>query len=93
MIEANAPIPEEPILFNKASSCISGPHDPVVLPRESEKSGWEVERDSKIVQGMTQMGRRTCICLITTGSPNTNLSASSLISRDPTQDHVSMTGG
>jgi len=42
-IETNAPIPEEPILFNKASSCISGPHDPVVLPRGSEKSDWEVE--------------------------------------------------
>jgi 2-keto-4-pentenoate hydratase/2-oxohepta-3-ene-1,7-dioic acid hydratase in catechol pathway len=42
-IETDAPIPEEPILFNKASSCISGPHDPVVLPRGSEKSDWEVE--------------------------------------------------
>lgn len=42
-LETNAPIPEEPILFNKASSCISGPHDDVLLPPGSEKLDWEVE--------------------------------------------------
>ena len=42
-LETNAPIPEEPILFNKASSCISGPHDNVLLPPGSEKLDWEVE--------------------------------------------------
>ena len=42
-IETNAPIPDEPIIFNKAPSCISGPHDPVVLPRGSTKCDWEVE--------------------------------------------------
>ena len=42
-LETNSPIPEEPILFNKASSCISGPHDPVLLPPGSEKLDWEVE--------------------------------------------------
>jgi 2-keto-4-pentenoate hydratase/2-oxohepta-3-ene-1,7-dioic acid hydratase in catechol pathway len=42
-IETNAPIPEEPILFNKAPSCISGPFDPVRLPRNSVKTDWEVE--------------------------------------------------
>lgn len=41
--ETNAPIPEEPILFNKAPSCISGPYDDVILPPDSEKSDWEVE--------------------------------------------------
>tara|TARA_R100000935_G_scaffold58902_1_gene99353 strand:+ start:9232 stop:10080 length:849 start_codon:yes stop_codon:yes gene_type:complete len=41
--ETNAPIPEEPILFNKASSCISGPQDDVLLPPGSEKLDWEVE--------------------------------------------------
>ena len=41
--ETNAPIPTDPILFNKAPSCISGPFDPVVLPRNSMKSDWEVE--------------------------------------------------
>jgi 2-keto-4-pentenoate hydratase/2-oxohepta-3-ene-1,7-dioic acid hydratase in catechol pathway len=42
-IETNAPIPSEPILFNKAPSCISGPFDPVTLPIGSVKSDWEVE--------------------------------------------------
>jgi 2-keto-4-pentenoate hydratase/2-oxohepta-3-ene-1,7-dioic acid hydratase in catechol pathway len=42
-IETNAPIPKEPILFNKAPSCISGPNDRVLLPRNSTKADWEVE--------------------------------------------------
>jgi len=42
-IETNAPIPAEPILFNKAPSCLSGPYDPVVLPKDSRKCDWEVE--------------------------------------------------
>ncbi len=41
--ETNAPIPKDPILFNKAPSCISGPNDPVLLPKNSRKSDWEVE--------------------------------------------------
>jgi 2-keto-4-pentenoate hydratase/2-oxohepta-3-ene-1,7-dioic acid hydratase in catechol pathway len=42
-IETNAPIPAEPILFNKAPSCISGPNDHVLLPLKSTKADWEVE--------------------------------------------------
>ncbi|AMV48605.1 fumarylacetoacetate hydrolase family protein [Paraburkholderia caribensis] len=42
-IETNAPIPAEPIIFNKAPSCLSGPNDPVILPRGSTKCDWEVE--------------------------------------------------
>lgn len=41
--ETGAAIPEEPILFNKAPSCVVGPNDDVVLPPDSEKSDWEVE--------------------------------------------------
>ncbi len=41
--EAGHPIPEEPIVFMKATSALNGPNDPVVLPRGSEKSDWEVE--------------------------------------------------
>jgi 2-keto-4-pentenoate hydratase/2-oxohepta-3-ene-1,7-dioic acid hydratase in catechol pathway len=41
--ETNAPIPTDPILFNKAPSCISGPFDHVILPRKSVKTDWEVE--------------------------------------------------
>ncbi len=41
--ETGSPIPKEPILFNKATSCIVGPNDHVVLPKGSTKTDWEVE--------------------------------------------------
>ncbi|APX16845.1 2-hydroxyhepta-2,4-diene-1,7-dioate isomerase [Phaeobacter inhibens] len=41
--EAGLAIPKHPILFLKANSAISGPNDPVVLPRGAEKVDWEVE--------------------------------------------------
>jgi 2,4-didehydro-3-deoxy-L-rhamnonate hydrolase len=41
--ETGAAIPKEPILFNKAPSCIVGPNDDVVIPKSSVKSDWEVE--------------------------------------------------
>lgn len=42
-VESGMPIPTEPILFNKAPSCIVGPNDRVVIPRGSQKTDWEVE--------------------------------------------------
>ncbi|KJF71686.1 fumarylacetoacetate hydrolase family protein [Agrobacterium arsenijevicii] len=41
--ESGMPIPEEPILFNKAPSCIVGPDDTVLIPPGSQKTDWEVE--------------------------------------------------
>jgi 2-keto-4-pentenoate hydratase/2-oxohepta-3-ene-1,7-dioic acid hydratase in catechol pathway len=41
--ETNSPIPKEPIVFNKAPSCIVGPNDDVVIPKGSKKTDWEVE--------------------------------------------------
>lgn len=41
--ETNSPIPAEPIIFEKAPSCISGPNDAVIIPRDSLKLDWEVE--------------------------------------------------
>lgn len=41
--EAGRPIPAEPALFTKAISCLTGPDDDVVLPRDSVKTDWEVE--------------------------------------------------
>jgi 2,4-didehydro-3-deoxy-L-rhamnonate hydrolase len=41
--EAGMPIPKEPIIFMKAVSCLSGANDPVMLPKGSQKSDWEVE--------------------------------------------------
>ncbi|WP_334188883.1 fumarylacetoacetate hydrolase family protein [Noviherbaspirillum sp.] len=41
--EAGMPVPSEPIVFMKATTSLSGANDPVVLPRDSKKSDWEVE--------------------------------------------------
>ena len=49
--ESNLPIPSEPVVFSKALSCIQGPNDEVMLPRNSKKSDWEVELG--VVIGMT----------------------------------------
>jgi 2,4-didehydro-3-deoxy-L-rhamnonate hydrolase len=41
--ETGAAAPAEPIIFSKHLSCLSGPNDDVVLPKESKKGDWEVE--------------------------------------------------
>ena len=41
--ESGMDIPEEPVLFFKASSAIVGPNDPIIIPKNSEKTDWEVE--------------------------------------------------
>jgi 2-keto-4-pentenoate hydratase/2-oxohepta-3-ene-1,7-dioic acid hydratase in catechol pathway len=41
--ESGNPIPDEPVLFLKASSAIGGPNDDIVIPRNSVKTDWEVE--------------------------------------------------
>jgi 2-keto-4-pentenoate hydratase/2-oxohepta-3-ene-1,7-dioic acid hydratase in catechol pathway len=41
--ETGSPIPAEPILFNKAPSCIVGPNDDTVIPKGAKKLDWEVE--------------------------------------------------
>src|SRR3712207_6575843 len=41
--ETGATVPPEPIIFMKATSAICGPNDDVEIPRNSEKTDWEVE--------------------------------------------------
>ncbi|MEH3145919.1 MAG: fumarylacetoacetate hydrolase family protein [Methylobacterium frigidaeris] len=41
--ESNLPIPKEPVVFTKAITSLNGPNDPVMLPKDSVKSDWEVE--------------------------------------------------
>jgi 2-keto-4-pentenoate hydratase/2-oxohepta-3-ene-1,7-dioic acid hydratase in catechol pathway len=41
--EVNAPIPAEPVMFMKATTSLSGPDDPIQLPKGSKKTDWEVE--------------------------------------------------
>jgi len=41
--ESGMDIPKEPVVFFKATSSLSGPFDPVIMPRNSRKTDWEVE--------------------------------------------------
>ncbi len=41
--ESGMKVPPEPIIFMKATSAIVGPNDPIIIPRTSEKTDWEVE--------------------------------------------------
>lgn len=41
--EAGLDLPPEPVIFMKATSAICGPNDPIVIPRGSTKTDWEVE--------------------------------------------------
>jgi len=41
--ETNATPPPEPVIFMKATTAIVGPYDEVVIPKDSEKTDWEVE--------------------------------------------------
>ncbi len=41
--ESNMAIPAEPVIFFKATTALTGPNDPVVIPRQASKLDWEVE--------------------------------------------------
>ncbi|MDA9091905.1 fumarylacetoacetate hydrolase family protein [Pelagibacteraceae bacterium] len=41
--ETNSRVPQEPIIFNKASNCMIGPNDNIILPKFSKKLDWEIE--------------------------------------------------
>ena len=41
--ETGMKVPNEPIIFIKANSCISGPNDNILIPRKSKKTDWEIE--------------------------------------------------
>jgi len=41
--EGGMQVPDEPIIFHKATSAICGPDDPIIIPRGSDKTDWEVE--------------------------------------------------
>ncbi|MCF8150099.1 MAG: fumarylacetoacetate hydrolase family protein [Burkholderiaceae bacterium] len=42
-LEANMPIPAEPVMFMKATTSITGPNDPILMPIGSSKLDWEAE--------------------------------------------------
>ena len=68
--ESNMPVPAEPVLFMKATSCISGPYDDVVLPRGAQKADWEVElgivigKDAKYVSEADAIAHVAGYCVV-----------------------------
>ncbi len=42
-IETGAAIPEEPIIFFKSTTALCGPNDDLIIPKNSNKTDWEVE--------------------------------------------------
>ncbi|QNI02521.1 fumarylacetoacetate hydrolase family protein [Halomonas sp. SH5A2] len=49
--ETGAQVPPEPVVFNKWTSAICGPDDNVIIPRDSQKTDWEVELGVVIGEG------------------------------------------
>jgi 2,4-diketo-3-deoxy-L-fuconate hydrolase len=41
--ETGAPIPEEPIIFFKSTTALCGPNDDLIIPKNSNKTDWEIE--------------------------------------------------
>ena len=41
--ESGMPVPSEPIVFLKGTNTVVGPNDPIIIPRKSKKTDWEVE--------------------------------------------------
>ena len=68
--EAGMQLPDEPIVFSKATSCICGPYDDVVIPRGSQQTDWEVElgivigRPAKYVSEDSALDHVAGYCLI-----------------------------
>ncbi len=68
--ESKMPVPAEPIIFMKATSCISGPYDDIVLPRGSQKTDWEVElgivigRPAKYVEPADALSHVAGYCVV-----------------------------
>ena len=68
--ETGATVPVEPVLFMKATSAITGPNDNIVIPRNSEKTDWEVElgvvigREAKYVTESDALSHVAGYCVI-----------------------------
>lgn len=60
-IEANLPIPDEPVVFFKAPSCINGPDDDIIIPPHSTKLDWEAELGIVIARVAKQVSREDAL--------------------------------
>ncbi|WP_417271378.1 fumarylacetoacetate hydrolase family protein [Celeribacter sp.] len=68
--ESGLEVPPEPVMFAKFTSAICGPNDPIIIPRGSEKTDWEVElgfvigKAAKYVSEEDAMDHVAGFCLI-----------------------------
>jgi 2-keto-4-pentenoate hydratase/2-oxohepta-3-ene-1,7-dioic acid hydratase in catechol pathway len=62
--ETGAAIPKEPIVFNKAPNCIVGPNDDVVIPKNSQKTDWEVELAIVIGRGGSYIAEKDALAAV-----------------------------
>jgi 2-keto-4-pentenoate hydratase/2-oxohepta-3-ene-1,7-dioic acid hydratase in catechol pathway len=68
--EARMPIPTAPIVFNKWTTCLNGPNDPVLRPPGASKLDWEVElgvvigRETRFVREADALGSVAGYCLV-----------------------------
>ncbi|NLD55827.1 MAG: fumarylacetoacetate hydrolase family protein [Burkholderiaceae bacterium] len=59
--ESGMPVPKEPIVFMKTLSCIQGPNDDIMIPRNSVKTDWEVELGIVIGTTARYVGKRSAL--------------------------------
>ena len=59
--EAGAKIPAEPIIFMKATNCVVGPNDDIVIPKGSTKTDWEIELAIIIGTGGSHIAERNAL--------------------------------
>jgi ureidoglycolate lyase len=81
--ETGAKIPDQPILFMKHTSAISGPYDPVRLPKGSTSSDWEIELGLVIGRRASHVDKAAALDYL----------AGYTIVNDVSERHVQMTGG
>ena len=62
--ETGAEPPNEPIIFSKATSSISGPYDDVIIPKNSQKTDWEVELGVIIGEQCSHISRDEALSVI-----------------------------
>lgn len=62
--ESGMDAPTEPVLFSKATSALSGPFDPVIIPKDSTKPDWEVELGVVIGERVTHISETDALSVV-----------------------------
>lgn len=60
-LESNMPLPKEPIIFFKSTTALCGPHDNLIIPRNGDKTDWEVELAVVIGKKATYVEEKTAM--------------------------------